>query len=467
APAAAPKPAPAAKTVPCPRCAHANLEEARFCNACSARMDGRAEEPPPPAAAPPPDPFKHLDPMISYPAEPAPMSRPEPTPRPPGRMGRLGALEETAPAASYFPPSPSLTPDPAPAAAPPVGRKRPVVPVVLAGLALAAAGLAYVKLRGSGSAEAVIGSALPARTPPPETITTPPPLVSAPPPSAPPAPASPTAAIPAPKARKAKKRPKKSETPLLEPSATALKPKRARPKVTGKRAAKVQARQEKASADEKNPVLDALLSDATQSSADAAADSAAKAVESIPPANVQPPGAKPRPLLLPGFGSERPVSASGRAAAPQVREPRPPEEGMPAPAPGQDPLEPAGTGRSTPTPGIEDEALQSAESGKIALGQVHEQFDFCAQLLAQGAYGDHYDTCLCKDAREAAPYNGRRGVYAAAMKKAADDGRLQTAAKIVSSKIEDGVAKVVARGNGGRDSPQTWKLEDGLWCRAP
>ncbi|MCR4295326.1 MAG: hypothetical protein NUW21_07305, partial [Elusimicrobia bacterium] len=131
----------------------------------------------------------------------------------------------------------------------------------------------------------------------------------------------------------------------------------------------------------------------------------------------------------------------------------------------------------SPPPGIEDEPAKPAEpeaseGDQLALVQVHEQFDFCAQLLSQGAYGDHFDTCLCKDAREAAPYRGRRGFYAAAKKKDAGGGRLETSAKILSSRIDDGIATVTGRftsggADKGRTAKQTWKLEDGLWCQAP
>ena len=130
---------------------------------------------------------------------------------------------------------------------------------------------------------------------------------------------------------------------------------------------------------------------------------------------------------------------------------------------------------TSPPPGIEDQPAkpaEPAEGDQLALVQVHEQFDFCAQLLAQAAYGDHYDTCLCKDSREAAPYRGRRGYYVTAKKKEAGAGHLETSAKILSSKIDGGTASVTARWKSGgedkgRTAAQNWKLEDGLWCQAP
>ncbi|MEK7389092.1 MAG: hypothetical protein AAB036_05295 [Elusimicrobiota bacterium] len=112
------------------------------------------------------------------------------------------------------------------------------------------------------------------------------------------------------------------------------------------------------------------------------------------------------------------------------------------------------------------------DDDRAALAQVKEQFDFCAQLLAQGAYGDHYDTCLCKDARKAAPFNNQRGAYAASLKSKAAAGRLENAAKIISSKLNGASATVTAHwrvlpSEFGRNETQTWRLEDGLWCRAP
>ncbi|MEQ1920335.1 MAG: hypothetical protein ABL955_14185, partial [Elusimicrobiota bacterium] len=170
---------------------------------------------------------------------------------------------------------------------------------------------------------------------------------------------------------------------------------------------------------------------------------------------------------------QRPVSASDRALAPQARAPLPPlDETTPTRIAGLDSPALAEPGKSPPPPGIEDEPVKSAEGDQLALVQVHEQFDFCAQLLSQAAYGDHYDTCLCKDTREAAPYRSRRGFYVSAKKKEAGAGHLETSAKILSSRIDNGVAKVPARwksagADKGRESSQLWKLEDGLWCQAP
>jgi hypothetical protein len=104
--------------------------------------------------------------------------------------------------------------------------------------------------------------------------------------------------------------------------------------------------------------------------------------------------------------------------------------------------------------------------------QVREQFTFCAQLLSQGAYADHFDTCLCAATREAEPYHGRRGYYAANLKKAADAGKLAISAKVTSIVLDGAVAKVTADWRSAptgtpRTEAETWQLEDGLWCRYP
>ncbi|MDP3543348.1 MAG: hypothetical protein Q8T11_12840, partial [Elusimicrobiota bacterium] len=215
--------------------------------------------------------------------------------------------------------------------------------------------------------------------------------------------------------------------------------------------------------------LEALLGDATKPSAEPAPTPAPRAAAKAPPAIGQrPAAAKPAQFSLPGL--KRPVSASDRGATAPAPGPTVAIAGLDA-----DPL--SEPGASSPPPGIEDQPAppatgEAAEGDQLALVQVHEQFDFCAQLLAQGAYGDHFDTCLCKDSREAAPYRGRRGFYVTAKKKDAGGGRLETSAKILSSKIDGGVATVTGRfssggADKGRTAKQTWKLEDGLWCQAP
>ncbi len=569
---ATPAPAPAPKTVPCPRCAHANLEDARYCNKCGARMDGKAEDisvpaavapppvlpsapvlPPAPIAAPAPlpsndpfmptsfpsslpsaaapepayDAFAHLDPMRSFPADPPPMAAVEPAKRPlqPGKMGQLGAYEE-APTSSLSSITPELPSEPVPAAASAVPLwKRPPVLAGLAGAVLVAAGLGYMAMNKKAPVETVaeLTPSAPAPMPAPATEATPPSQPAAPLYSTPAQTSSPSIPLPrAPKATaKAKKKvPTLNERTLTPPAVAAVKPKtkRARkprpvpapkpeptvesdfadssgagdtmiesrapdtkPAPKGKRAAKAA----KAAASQKDPLLEALLTDATQPSAESAAEPAADAAAEAPLAKPgekalpqigqrAAPAAKSEPFSLPGLS--RPVSASDRAASAAARAAKPAAETpLPSPSDVGDAADAAAglaePGKSSPPPGIEDEPAKSAEGDQLALVQVHEQFDFCSQLIGQGAYGDHFDTCLCKDAREAAPYRGRRGFYVSAKKKEANGGQLETSAKIVSSKINDGTATIKARwksgaSDKGRESTQLWKLEDGLWCQA-
>lgn len=467
-----PKPAPPAKTLPCPRCLHENLEDARFCNSCGARMDARVEDISPAKAAEPAfDAFEHLDPMRSMPSygdepafkpEPEPVSLPLPVPegvrRPlqPGKMGQLADLEFAAPAfreeaAPQTPPPASipLVPfsEPAPAAAVPVW-KRPSVMAALAAVALIAAGVGYVSLnKPAAPVEAVATLTPEAPMPMPEPVVEPPkaPLLTTPP-----------------------------ERSSLPPSTTA----RTRRTARKPRPKPVRAPVEETGGDTfiesrknaKDPLLEALLTDASEPAAGEAAADELPAGEKAPPMIGQRPAVRPAEFALPGL--KRPVSASGRADAPQARAPRPSSEEAAPPQESSGAPALAEPGKSSPTPGIEDEPVKSAEGDQLALVQVHEQFDFCAQLLAQGAFGDHYDTCLCREAREASPYRGRRGFYASSKKKEASAGRLETIAKILSSKIDGGSAQVTARwkasvNDKGRNSSQTWKLEDGLWCQAP
>ena len=523
-PAAAP-PAPVVKTTPCPRCAHENLEEARFCNSCGARMDGRAEDISAPPSAPTPapvlptpvlpapvlpapvlpaplapepapspfdapkDPFAHLYPLLSYPEEPVPPPAVDSPRRPlqPGKMGQLADLESSLPSPSFASesPAPALAPEPVAAAAAVPVWKRPPVLAAFAGAAVLSAGLAYMMLNRSVPPAEPVAELTPS-APPPEPVPAEPPVIYSPPPQT----ASPS--MPAPSASKPKKIVKRSAPPASAAPVAAAKPRRARkprparpPRpapasegqgggdtfIESRAPGSKAAAKRPAKAAEKDPLLEALLSDATQPATEPAAEplsapAGEAAAEKAPPAIGQRPAAKPGQFSLPGL--KRQVSASDRAAS--------------APSPttiaGLDGAPISEPGRPAPPPGIEDQPAKAAppaeegEGDQLALVQVHEQFDFCAQLLSQGAFGDHYDTCLCKDAREAAPYRGRRGYYVTAKKKEAGVGHLESSAKILSSKIEGGVAMVTARwksgsADKGRTSTQSWKLEDGLWCQAP
>jgi len=339
--APAPRPAP---TAPCPKCGHANPEDARYCNACAARMDGSTPEP----FAPPPD----LMPAFVAPVfEPAPVFAPAPV------------VEAAAiPAAARSDSS--------------AWRKTLIAAFV--GAAAASSALGWWLLR-------------PSRHPLPAVAR---PALSAPEPSRP---VAPPAATPSPAPTMLPPAVKPAAPPAAPKPRRAPKPKRAKPHG------------------------ELLIESHAPASAPAAEP------EPAPP----PPAAEAeRGFILPGI--PRPVSKSAVAT--------------PAAAPAE----------------AEDPSAQ----------QVREQVDFCAQLLAQGAYADHFDTCLCADARSAAPYRGRRGFYAAELKKSSSTGRLETKAEILSVIIDGNAAAVktlwkTSATDAGRSAAERWRLEDGLWCRAP
>jgi len=169
---------------------------------------------------------------------------------------------------------------------------------------------------------------------------------------------------------------------------------------------------------------------AVKAAAEAGQQPAAALKDAVPPTD--------RGFILPGI--PRPISKSAAKDPPPAAKPQKPSQ----------------------TP-VEDEG---------AARQVREQFDFCSQLLAQGAFADHFDTCLCADARAADPYRGRRGFYAGSLEKASSGGRLETKVEILSVKLEETSATVSARwkvrpSDAGREAAEKWRLEDGLWCRAP
>lgn len=508
-----PPPTPIVKTVPCPSCKHANLLDARFCNGCAARMDGTVEAPkvveppkapvpidspqanqnpfdmpsaPPPfplpidtPSAPPPFPLPIDTPKAPAPFElsttPSPFPKavePAPSPRPlqPGKMGQLSSFEEPVEAAAS---APSLAPEPEPAAAVVPMWKRPLVLAAFAGAAVVASAAGYMMLKKPAlpvETVAELAPSAPAPVPEPAptpVVYTPPPVTASP---LMPAPRQPAARIPQQAAVKPKRvrktrpsrAPKAAAVPPLEsPGAGDTLIESTAPDQTAKPKPK-SASKKGAAPVEQDPLLEAMLSESTEPGAGAAAEAApAAAAKKAVPTIGQRAAAKPSAFSLPGLS--RPVSASDRALS--------------QPAPAAPPSEPADSslappGKAAPPPGIEDLPAKSAEGDSLALMQVHEQFDFCAQLLTQAAFGDHYDTCLCKEAREAAPYRGRRGFYVAAKKKESGSGHLETTAKILTSKLDGTTASVTARwkasgSDKGRTSSQTWKLEDGLWCQAP
>lgn len=214
-----------------------------------------------------------------------------------------------------------------------------------------------------------------------------------------------------------------------------------------------------------------------QSSADSkpietSAPSAQTVLASSSPAPVPAPTPVPAPIPRhapkpkPAARAETTVAKRAARAAVQAA-----AEAVPEPAAAlKDSAPPADRGFILP--GIPRPVSKSAAEDEGASRQVREQFDFCSQLLAQGAFADHFDTCLCSDARAADPYRGRRGFYAGSLAKASSGGRLETKADILSVKLEGISATVNARwkvrpSDAGRETAEKWRLEDGLWCRAP
>lgn len=217
------------------------------------------------------------------------------------------------------------------------------------------------------------------------------------------------------------------------------------------------------------------------------------------PAPVSPPPAAPPPVPAAPAESPKPVAAEpppapkpakkkkapkrpafkpirkAKVQAPPVEE-KPAEPGAPSTddgvllpgiprrVPPKAATEPAKDAELAP-PGKEDskEPAAAPPAGPAedpAAGQVREQFEFCSQLLSQGAYADHFDTCLCASARQAAPYGGKSDVYAAKMKKAG--AKNAPAAPAPGAVALDGASATITAGG----TTEHWSLEDGLWCRA-
>jgi hypothetical protein len=181
------------------------------------------------------------------------------------------------------------------------------------------------------------------------------------------------------------------------------------------------------------------------------------------------PPAEPKEAARPG-PSATPESAtpSGSADAPEDHAVMLP--GVPRPLP---PKSDAKT-KSAATPADDASPAPAAAAPEdSATHQIQEQFEFCAQLLTQGAYADHFDTCLCAEARQAPPYRGRRDFYADTLKKAETAGTLEAIATGPNVVLDGNSAKVTARWRtaaamtqGGMRT-EKWQLEDGLWCRNP
>ncbi|HAM36440.1 MAG TPA: hypothetical protein DEB40_08015 [Elusimicrobia bacterium] len=108
---------------------------------------------------------------------------------------------------------------------------------------------------------------------------------------------------------------------------------------------------------------------------------------------------------------------------------------------------------SAPTP---DELM--AQSAK-------DQFNFCHQIMAQGAFGSFFDTCLCAAAKSAPPYKGRRRAF---IELASESGKeIGSTFAITGAQAQGSLVRITAQwtkpGESGERS-EDWLLEDGRWC---
>jgi zinc-ribbon domain len=451
-PPAPPAPPPPPPTTPCPRCGHANPEDARFCNACAARMDGTVETPPASEPYGEGTPLAHAveerSPTFGIPLEPFP----EPLPLAPGTAPVESVPADPAPLADVAPPMETAqAPEPvlpvvapAPAATESAAWRRPMLAAFF-GAVIAGGGLGWWLLR-----------------PAPQ-----PPLVLQPPAPAPTA--SPAASSPAPAATIVPSRApvllgdsaeKTSPAPLPPAAPRAQRARRDRSVAkakTRKRRAVPAARRKTAPRRRVRP---------EPKPAPGAESDESLVTSALGDGEPTPPGA-PRSSRTLGAPGAEPARGSGGTPGnnddillPGV--PRPVAKRAPAgrskrsPAPAQAAATAAAAAAPTP---------KSAENG--ATRQVREQFDFCSQLYGQADYGDYFDTCLCAAARKAAPYRGSRDAFASAMKKGAPPA--PAALGLISLSGSTATVTALGKAAGGRPARgerQTWRLEDGLWCRA-
>jgi hypothetical protein len=418
-------------------------------------MDGTIETPPPPAPTPlvelPPAEIPRAAPVL--PPPPAPVAFEPPSPLEPS------FVLPSDPVA----PSPVVSPVPAPVAAAPTTDATSLRNTLLAafvGATVASGGLGYYLLR-PHTAKAPANHEIEVPPPAPAPVAAP---VAAPVVEPVATPAVPAAAV-APVATA----PVMTPAPVAPPTPAAEKP-APKPKRVARRAkrkpkpAPVPVERTAAPADDGNGGGESLIESRVNSMDGAAAEP--KAAAPAPSAPLAPPeGDKPAEasaeaassapdggFMLPGV--PRPVAAKSVVKAKNATQSAPAPKPSVASAPA--------AGDAAAAPAVEDETTH----------QVREQFEFCTQLLSQGAFDDHFDTCLCAETRNGAPYRGRRGLYAASLKKSAAAGKLETSATISSIVLDGAVAKVVAKWKAGpddkeRELTERWQLEDGLWCRAP
>lgn len=347
---------------------------------------------------------------------------------------------------------PAAPPEPAAAAAP--AWKRPPVIAAFAGAAALAAFAAWSALKPAPapSPAAPSGADL-ALSAPAASSPAPSPLAGGPMGDAAPAGMSPAVLAPSASPKPARPASLKPQSSLpSKPSSPAPRPKRKR----APRPAPVPAPDSPDAADailiESRAAADEPTVPGAQSGSEPLGDPGAAPADVLPGIprrpSVRPSRSKPAPKPAPQPQADADASLLDEALG-----------GPPAAAPA------AGPAGSQPAGPV-------SEADKLALQQAVEEFEFCAQLLAQGAFADHFDTCLCKETRKLPPYRDRRGFYASALEKEAKAGRLEVRAEIVSTRMENGAARIVAKwkakGNDpGREVDETWIMDDGLWCKAP
>ncbi len=512
-----PAPAPALAMAKCPHCGGENLARAHFCGDCGRRMDGTlppqprepvlppvpAFEPPRPAAYEPPRPAAfetprpapvepptydlpaHVEPPSSFAAPPAeepptydlpPRDEPpafepprfeplRPMERRPERSGPMSRplsptgdaqapVEHTfASLSSQMPhplePETSLAPETTPeptfepeAPAPVPVWKRPAAVAAFLGAAALSGAAAWMTLKPAPVAAPATGADLDLSAPASA------PMSAGEPASMPisPAPAADVARpTPTPKAK-----PPRRKDPIMDQTA-APRPKR-------KRAPRP------APPPEKTDISDAILIESR------APDAEPGPPPGAPDEGGQPlsdPDSSPADFLpgiprRPGLKAAKPKSAKRTVKAAEDSDTNALDAALAAPS------EAAATGGGA----AKAAAAAANPADALALQQAVEEFEFCVQLLSQGAYADHFDTCLCKETREKAPYRNRRGFYVSSLEKEAAAGRLEVKADIISTRMENGAARIVAkwksRGNDpGREVDEAWIMDDGLWCKAP
>lgn len=435
APAAPPSPA----LEPCPHCSANNLVHARFCSDCGKRMDAAMpyyQEPSPaptlaPAALPGPDPDPDHDPDPNPNSESAPSLAPEFTPPAVTETSDPAAVETVASAPLW---------------------RRPLVLAAFLGTAALSAAAAWIMLKpvppSAPAAGADVNLSVPetarltAADSAQVTASVPVETTTAAPPTPPP--------LPMPAVRPAPPPPPRPASPPKR------KPRRAR------RASTAAAATAAAAAPAVPDAADAILIESRVASEEPSFPGAQDAPAHQPLAD--PEGAA-RQEFLPGIPRRPGLKTAGAKPASKAVAAPAETSATAGPMVAAGPMAAAG-------PMVTADAAAADPGDALALQQAVEEFEFCVQLLAQGAYADHFDTCLCKETRAKAPFRNRRGFYASSLEKEAAAGRLEVRADILTTRMENGAARIVAkwrsRGNDpGREVDELWILDDGLWCKAP